>query len=327
MWSDCFHFHCAVVVEGNQKFEWIHMVFQGDVEGRHCLLRCFPSSISSSVHTTDEQEAPFHSLNLALVLLFRSFFYVCWLFLSHSSSVSVSVSVYLWTTAYTIDTVRLTIEPRNAVQTGTAVRLRCQVSVSHSNIPNLIHSFQLTRDDVPIYTNNATEDTVEYKINPARAADSGNYECRVSVKNKAKASNSQKLDVKGTVTFTSKGLEIILNVTFTFGNCFYKATKCNQRSAKHKQSLSSFLCTKCINQGESEQKERLNYQFFSANKRKVCNRGWSQNFLCAKNKYPAAAEPIRLSQHNQAFKVYWRQNWKEGRKLQQEEAAAVKANS
>lgn len=110
----------------------------------------------------------------------------------------------MWTTAYTIDTVRLIIEPRNAVQTGTAVRLRCQVSVSHSNIPNLIHSFQLTRDDVPIYTNNATEDTVEYKINPARAADSGNYECRVSVKNKAKASNSQKLDVKGTVTFKVK---------------------------------------------------------------------------------------------------------------------------
>lgn len=104
--------------------------------------------------------------------------------------------------SYTIDTVLLTIEPRNTVQSGTAVRLRCQVSVSHSNIPNLIHSFQLTRDDVPIYTKNATEDTVEYAINPARAADSGNYECRVSVKNKAKASNSQKLDVKGLQTPT-----------------------------------------------------------------------------------------------------------------------------
>lgn len=161
------------------------------------------------------------------------------------------------------------------------MRLRCQVSVSHSNIPNLIHSFQLTRDDVPIYTNNATEDTVEYKINPARAADSGNYECRVSVKNKAKASNSQKLDVKGTVTFTSKGLEIILSVTFAFGNCFCKATKCNQRSSQHKQSLSSFLCTKCIHQGESEQKERLNYQFFSVNKKKSVQ-SWmiSEFFLC-----------------------------------------------
>lgn len=280
MWSDCFHFHCAVVVEGKQKFEWIHMVFQGDVEGRHCLLRCFPSSISSSVHPNDEQEAPFHSLNLALVLLFRSF--LCLLIISFPFIFCFCVCVwYLWTTAYTIDTVRLTIEPRNAVQTGTAVSLRCQVSVSHSNIPNLIHSFQLTRDDVPIYTNNATEDTVEYKINPARAADSGNYECRVSVKNKAKASNSQKLDVKGTVTFTSKGLQIILSVTFTFGNCFYKATKCNQRSAKHKQSLSSFLCTKCIHQGESEQKERLNYQFFSANKKKSVQ-SWmiSEFFLC-----------------------------------------------
>lgn len=270
--------------------------------------------------------------HLSIVLTWRLCYclglFLCLLIISFPFIFCFCVCVwYLWTTAYTIDTVRLTIEPRNAVQTGTAVRLRCQVSVSHSNIPNLIHSFQLTRDDVPIYTNNATEDTVEYKINPARAADSGNYECRVSVKNKAKASNSQKLDVKGTVTFTSKGLQIILSVTFTFGNCFYKATKCNQRSAKHKQSLSSFLCTKCIHQGQSEQKERLNYQFFSANKKKVCNRGWSQNFFCVKNKYPAAAESISLSQHNQAFKVYWRQNWKEGRKLQQEEAAAVKANS
>lgn len=172
----------------------------------------------------------------------------------------------MWTTAYTIDTVLLTIEPRNTVQSGTAVRLRCQVSVSHSNIPNLIHSFQLTRDDVPIYTKNATEDTVEYAINPARAADSGNYECRVSVKNKAKASNSQKLDVKGR-------LQLHLQVkvwTFAFGNCFYKATKCNQSSSQHKQGKPSFVCTKCIHQGESEQTERLNYQIFSAKKKKEC---------------------------------------------------------
>ncbi|XP_030592711.1 platelet endothelial cell adhesion molecule isoform X2 [Archocentrus centrarchus] len=99
--------------------------------------------------------------------------------------------------SYIIDRVGLTVEPRNTVQSGTPVRLRCQVSVSHSNIPHLIHSFQFTQDDVPIYSSNVTKDTVVYEINPARAADSGNYECRVAVKDKSKTSTSQKLDVTG----------------------------------------------------------------------------------------------------------------------------------
>lgn len=110
--------------------------------------------------------------------------------------------LYIWHCAggqrsYIIDRVGLTVEPRNTVQSGTQVRLRCHVSVSHSNIPHLIHSFQFTRDDVPIYSSNVTKDTVVYEINPARAADSGNYECRVAVKDKSKTSISQKLDVTG----------------------------------------------------------------------------------------------------------------------------------
>ncbi|XP_069005842.1 platelet endothelial cell adhesion molecule [Embiotoca jacksoni] len=102
--------------------------------------------------------------------------------------------------SYIIDTVGLTIQPSSQVQSGTAVRMHCQVSVSHSNIPQLTHTFQLTRDDVPIYSSTTTEDSVMYELNPARAADSGNYECRVTVMEKSKATISQRLEVTGLQT-------------------------------------------------------------------------------------------------------------------------------
>lgn len=100
-------------------------------------------------------------------------------------------------TAYTIDTVGLSILPSSTVQSGTPVTIRCQVSVSHDNIPNLEHTFQLKHDDIDIYSLTTTEDTIVYELNPARAADSGSYECRVTVKDKSKAGFSQKLDVTG----------------------------------------------------------------------------------------------------------------------------------
>ncbi|XP_026214020.1 platelet endothelial cell adhesion molecule isoform X2 [Anabas testudineus] len=93
--------------------------------------------------------------------------------------------------SYTIDTVGLTILPSYTVQSGTPVTLRCQVSVSHDNIPNLTHTFQLTRNSFPIFTDTTTEDSVVYELNPARAADSGTYECRVTVKDKSKFSNGE----------------------------------------------------------------------------------------------------------------------------------------
>uniref|UniRef100_A0A672F8T2 Platelet endothelial cell adhesion molecule n=1 Tax=Salarias fasciatus TaxID=181472 RepID=A0A672F8T2_SALFA len=86
------------------------------------------------------------------------------------------------------------------VQSGTAVTVRCRVSVSHNDIPHLTHTFQLTQDDVLIHSSTTAEDSIEYEINPARAADSGNYECRVTVKDKSKASNRHKLDVTGLQT-------------------------------------------------------------------------------------------------------------------------------
>ncbi|XP_020502588.2 platelet endothelial cell adhesion molecule [Labrus bergylta] len=113
--------------------------------------------------------------------------------------------LYLWQCArgqssYTIDNVGLTIQPSNTVVSGTPVTLRCQVSVSHDNIPHLTHTFLLTQDDIPVHSSTTTEDSVLYELNPARAADSGSYECRVTVKGKSRASFSQKLDVTGLQT-------------------------------------------------------------------------------------------------------------------------------
>ncbi|XP_068193167.1 platelet endothelial cell adhesion molecule isoform X2 [Antennarius striatus] len=102
--------------------------------------------------------------------------------------------------SYTIDTVGLSIKPSSTVQSGTPVIIRCQVGVSLDSIPNLTHTFQFTRDDVVIHSSTTIEDLVEYELNPARAADSGNYECRVTVKDKSKASFIQKLDVTGLQT-------------------------------------------------------------------------------------------------------------------------------
>ncbi|XP_040919283.1 platelet endothelial cell adhesion molecule isoform X2 [Toxotes jaculatrix] len=99
--------------------------------------------------------------------------------------------------SYIIDTVGLTILPGSTVQSGTPVSIHCQVSVSHDNIPNLTHTFQLRRDDSLIHSSTTTEDSVIYELNPARAADSGSYECQVTVKDKSKTSFSQRLEVTG----------------------------------------------------------------------------------------------------------------------------------
>ncbi|MED6245289.1 hypothetical protein ATANTOWER_001314 [Ataeniobius toweri] len=113
--------------------------------------------------------------------------------------------LFIWETvrgesSYIIDTVGLKILPESKVQSGTKVTIRCQVSVSFSNISHLEHLFKFLRDDVQIHTANTTEDSVEYEINPARVADSGNYGCLVLVKNKRKASNIKRLDVTGLQT-------------------------------------------------------------------------------------------------------------------------------
>ncbi|KAM9392512.1 platelet endothelial cell adhesion molecule isoform 2-T2 [Pholidichthys leucotaenia] len=102
--------------------------------------------------------------------------------------------------SYIIDKVILTLQPSKIVQSGTVVKLRCQVSVSYSNIAHLTHLFQLKRDDVLIHSSNTTEDTVTYELNPARVADSGSYECGVTVKDKNRVSPSQRLEVTGLQT-------------------------------------------------------------------------------------------------------------------------------
>ncbi|XP_058510640.1 platelet endothelial cell adhesion molecule isoform X1 [Solea solea] len=99
--------------------------------------------------------------------------------------------------SYIIDAVGLKILPASTVQSGTLVTMQCRVIVSHDNTARLTHKFQIVRDDVPIRSFTTTEDTVVHELQPARAADSGSYECRVTVKDKSKTSFSQKLDVTG----------------------------------------------------------------------------------------------------------------------------------
>ncbi|XP_004071787.1 platelet endothelial cell adhesion molecule [Oryzias latipes] len=117
----------------------------------------------------------------------------------------LSILLIFWQSAgeessYIIDSIGLTIQPKNAVERGTPVLIGCHVSVSHSNIPDLENQFQILKDEVPIYSFNTTNSTVLYELNPARAADSGSYECRVTVKDKSKASFSERLDVTGLQT-------------------------------------------------------------------------------------------------------------------------------
>uniref|UniRef100_A0A3Q3A612 Platelet and endothelial cell adhesion molecule 1a n=1 Tax=Kryptolebias marmoratus TaxID=37003 RepID=A0A3Q3A612_KRYMA len=110
--------------------------------------------------------------------------------------------VCMQTSAFIIDTMGLWIHPQNTVQSGTPVTIRCQVTVSSVGAFHPEHHFRLTRDDIPIYTSNTSKDSIIYELNPARAADSGSYGCRVTVKDKSKASVNRKLDVTGLQTPT-----------------------------------------------------------------------------------------------------------------------------
>lgn len=98
---------------------------------------------------------------------------------------------------YTIDGVGLTVLPERTVETGTHVTFRCQVNVSRGDNHDLTHTFVFIRDDLQVHTATTTDSTVDYQLSPARAADSGVYECRVTVKEKSKSSFGQRLEVTG----------------------------------------------------------------------------------------------------------------------------------
>ncbi|KAM4635424.1 platelet endothelial cell adhesion molecule [Polymixia lowei] len=98
---------------------------------------------------------------------------------------------------YIIDTVSLTVQPSQTVESGTTVTLRCAVSVSHSASLQLTHDFQFIRHDVPVHAVTTTAAEALYQLTPARAADSGTYECKVTVKEKSQMSIPKKLTVTG----------------------------------------------------------------------------------------------------------------------------------
>ncbi|KAK6311919.1 hypothetical protein J4Q44_G00175830 [Coregonus suidteri] len=101
---------------------------------------------------------------------------------------------------FTIDSVTLKLNPSGEVDSGTFVDLNCEVSISHDQSHPLTHSFNFLRDDVLVYSKNTTEPAVLHQLTPARAANSGAYECRVIVQDKSKGSRTQRLTVKGLQT-------------------------------------------------------------------------------------------------------------------------------
>ncbi|XP_047428617.1 platelet endothelial cell adhesion molecule isoform X2 [Mugil cephalus] len=108
--------------------------------------------------------------------------------------------------SWLIDTVGLSVLPSSTVQSGTTVRIRCRVIVSHSDSPDLTHTFQITRNGADVHTLDTTKDSVEYVLNQTRAADSGTYRCHVTVRGKQrtkdKSSTETKLNVIGLQTPT-----------------------------------------------------------------------------------------------------------------------------
>ncbi|XP_034046501.1 platelet endothelial cell adhesion molecule isoform X2 [Thalassophryne amazonica] len=102
--------------------------------------------------------------------------------------------------SYTIDGVGLTIYPSRTVESGTAVTLRCEAKVSHDPSLHLMYNFQFIRYDVPVHSAATSNISALYNLTPARAADSGTYECRVSVKEKSKTSDAEMLTVTGLQT-------------------------------------------------------------------------------------------------------------------------------
>ncbi|KAM8824800.1 platelet endothelial cell adhesion molecule isoform 1-T1 [Synchiropus picturatus] len=98
---------------------------------------------------------------------------------------------------YIIDSIGLTLLPGATVPSGTAVTLKCRIIVSRYRNFSLTYDFAFTRDNVLLHSTKSHEETAEYQLAPARAADSGIYECRVTVGNKSKSSFSQGLDVQG----------------------------------------------------------------------------------------------------------------------------------
>ncbi|XP_017348679.1 platelet endothelial cell adhesion molecule [Ictalurus punctatus] len=101
--------------------------------------------------------------------------------------------------AFTIDWVKLTLLPGTTVERGSKLTLRCEVKVSHSS-SQLMHTLKFLMDGRVIYSKNTSEAMVEYSLVPARASDSGLYDCQVQIFKKEKISEKQRLTVTGLQT-------------------------------------------------------------------------------------------------------------------------------
>ncbi|XP_028262378.1 platelet endothelial cell adhesion molecule isoform X3 [Parambassis ranga] len=101
-------------------------------------------------------------------------------------------------TAFTIRSVRLTIEPGTDVARGTDVTVRCQAAVSSSGQETLTREYTIYKEGIVVYTKttSSSEDFL-YPLSEARASNSGKYKCKVSIQSRSLESNAEKLTVTG----------------------------------------------------------------------------------------------------------------------------------
>lgn len=102
-------------------------------------------------------------------------------------------------TAYTIDSVTLTLHPETQIQSGTNLTMRCEAKVSHSS-GQLTQTFRFLKNGNVIYLKNSSDADVEYSLASARAFHSGPYQCQVQIHKKSSNSEIQNVIVTGLQT-------------------------------------------------------------------------------------------------------------------------------
>lgn len=81
---------------------------------------------------------------------------------------------------------------------GTNVTVRCQAAVSSLGQETLTREYTIYKEGTVVYTKttSSSEDFL-YPLSEARASNSGKYKCRVSIRGRSVASNTEKLTVTG----------------------------------------------------------------------------------------------------------------------------------
>ncbi|XP_030600975.1 platelet endothelial cell adhesion molecule isoform X2 [Archocentrus centrarchus] len=114
------------------------------------------------------------------------------------SSYFCSASVVNAQHDFKIQSIVLTIEPRNPVGSGTNVTLRCSAKVSTRSGQVLTAKYKILKDDNIVYTKTARpSEDVLYELHNARVFNSAMYQCQINIHGDQKMSEPQTLKVKG----------------------------------------------------------------------------------------------------------------------------------